>query len=77
MMFLVTIRSVMCLQAKGKRRFVLGLREVTKHLRLKKIKCVIVSPNLEKIQSKGSCDCCWLVASALFFTRYPVFASIL
>ena len=41
------------LQAKSKRRFVLGLREVTKHLKLKKIKCVIVSPNLEKIQSKG------------------------
>lgn len=40
-------------QAKLKRRLVLGLREVTKHLKLKKIKCVIISPNLEKIQSKG------------------------
>ena len=44
----------MCSQAKKKRRIVLGLREVTKHLRLKKIKCVIISPNLERIQSKGS-----------------------
>lgn len=31
----------------------LGLREVTKHLKLKKLKLVIISPNLEKIQSKG------------------------
>lgn len=43
-------------KAKGKRRVVLGLREVTKHLKLKKIKCVIISPNLEKIQSKGGLD---------------------
>ncbi|XP_052785632.1 uncharacterized protein LOC128221193 isoform X2 [Mya arenaria] len=43
-------------KAKAKRRFVLGLREVTKHLKLKKIKCVIISPNLEKIQSKGGLD---------------------
>ena len=40
-------------KAKSKRRFVLGIREVFKHLKLGKIKCVIVSPNLEKIQSKG------------------------
>lgn len=38
-----------------KRRLVMGLREVTKHLKLKKIKCVVVSPNLERIQSKGEC----------------------
>ncbi|XP_041355730.1 selenocysteine insertion sequence-binding protein 2-like isoform X2 [Gigantopelta aegis] len=43
-------------KAKLKRRIVLGLREVTKHLKLKKIKCVIISPNLEKIQSKGGLD---------------------
>ena len=41
-------------KAKSKRRFVLGIREVFKHLKLGKIKCVIVSPNLEKIQSKGN-----------------------
>ena len=40
-------------QAKSKRRIVLGLREVTKHLKLRKIRCVIISPNLERIQSKG------------------------
>ncbi|XP_048251279.1 uncharacterized protein LOC124121959 [Haliotis rufescens] len=43
-------------KAKVRRRLVLGLREVTKHLKLKKIKCVIISPNLEKIQSKGGLD---------------------
>ena len=40
-------------KAKSRRRIVLGLREVTKHLKMKKIKCVIISPNLERIQSKG------------------------
>lgn len=43
----------MLLQIKSKRRLVLGLREVTKHLKLRKIKCVVISPNLERIQSKG------------------------
>lgn len=40
-------------KAKSKRRLVMGLREVTKHMKLHKIKCVIISPNCEKIQSKG------------------------
>ncbi|GAB1605872.1 Hypothetical predicted protein [Argonauta hians] len=44
------------IKAKMRRRIVLGLREVTKHLKLKKLKCVIISPNLEKIQSKGGLD---------------------
>jgi len=44
------------IKAKSKRRFVLGIREVFKHLKLGKIKCVVVSPNLEKIQSKGGLD---------------------
>uniref|UniRef100_H3AX74 SECIS binding protein 2 like n=1 Tax=Latimeria chalumnae TaxID=7897 RepID=H3AX74_LATCH len=43
-------------KAKTKRRLVMGLREVTKHMKLKKIKCVIISPNCEKIQSKGGLD---------------------
>lgn len=43
-------------KAKIKRRLVMGLREVLKHLRLKKLKCVIISPNCEKIQSKGGLD---------------------
>lgn len=40
-------------KAKTKRRLVLGLREVLKHLKLRKLKCIIISPNCEKIQSKG------------------------
>lgn len=41
-------------QAKAKRRYVCGLKEVLKHLKLKKIKCVILPPNLDKIQSEGT-----------------------
>lgn len=44
------------IKAKSKRRLVMGLREVTKHMKLNKIKCVIISPNCEKIQSKGGLD---------------------
>ncbi|XP_043726440.1 selenocysteine insertion sequence-binding protein 2 isoform X4 [Cervus elaphus] len=40
-------------KAKAKRRLVLGLREVLKHLKLRKLKCIIISPNCEKIQSKA------------------------
>ncbi|XP_037553143.1 selenocysteine insertion sequence-binding protein 2-like [Nematolebias whitei] len=43
-------------KAKSKRRLVMGLREVTKHMKLQKIKCVIISPNCEKIQAKGGLD---------------------
>ena len=43
-------------KAKSKRRLVMGLREVTKHMKLGKIKCVIISPNCEKIQAKGECS---------------------
>ena len=41
------------LKAKAKRRYVCGLREVNKHLHLKKLKCIIVPPNLERIESTG------------------------
>ncbi|XP_067105061.1 selenocysteine insertion sequence-binding protein 2-like isoform X3 [Osmerus mordax] len=43
-------------KAKAKRRLVMGLREVTKHMKLHKIKCVLISPNCEKIQAKGGLD---------------------
>uniref|UniRef100_H3CVX0 SECIS binding protein 2 like n=1 Tax=Tetraodon nigroviridis TaxID=99883 RepID=H3CVX0_TETNG len=43
-------------KAKSKRRLVMGLREVTKHMKLQTIKCVIISPNCEKIQAKGGLD---------------------
>ncbi|XP_061819897.1 selenocysteine insertion sequence-binding protein 2-like isoform X1 [Nerophis lumbriciformis] len=42
--------------AKSERRLVMGLREVTKHMKLSKIKCVIISPNCEKVQAKGGLD---------------------
>ncbi|XP_065841806.1 selenocysteine insertion sequence-binding protein 2-like isoform X2 [Oscarella lobularis] len=43
-------------KAKAKRRIVLGLREVSKHLKVGKLKCVIVTPNLESISSAGGID---------------------
>lgn len=44
------------IKAKSRRRIVLGLREVTKHLKLKKLKCLILAPNLDRIKSKGGLD---------------------
>lgn len=44
------------MKARMKRRIVMGLREVQKHLKLRKLKCVIISPNCERIQSKGGLD---------------------
>ncbi|XP_056889539.1 selenocysteine insertion sequence-binding protein 2-like [Takifugu flavidus] len=44
------------IKARMKRRIVMGLREVQKHLKLRKLKCVIISPNCERIQSKGGLD---------------------
>ncbi|RNA01913.1 selenocysteine insertion sequence-binding 2-like [Brachionus plicatilis] len=43
-------------KAKIKRRYVMGIREVTKHLKMFRIKCVILAPNCEKIESKGGLD---------------------
>ncbi|KAJ8285575.1 hypothetical protein GJAV_G00028400 [Gymnothorax javanicus] len=44
------------MKARMKRRLVMGLREVLKHLKLRKVKCVIISPNCERIQTKGGLD---------------------
>ncbi|XP_071396755.1 selenocysteine insertion sequence-binding protein 2 [Centroberyx affinis] len=44
------------MKARMKRRLVMGLREVLKHLKLRKVKCVVISPNCERIQSKGGLD---------------------
>ncbi|XP_061585562.1 selenocysteine insertion sequence-binding protein 2-like isoform X2 [Cololabis saira] len=41
------------MKARMKRRIVMGLREVLKHLKLRKVKCVIISPNCERVQAKG------------------------
>lgn len=40
-------------KARIKRRLVYGIKEVTKHLKLKKVKCVILAPDSENIKSKG------------------------
>lgn len=42
--------------SKMKRRLVIGFREVLKYLRLSKIKCVVIAPDIEKIQAKGGLD---------------------
>ena len=42
------------IKARSKRRYVCGLREVYKHLEVGKLKCVIVPPNLDHIQSTGT-----------------------
>ncbi|XP_033829077.2 selenocysteine insertion sequence-binding protein 2-like isoform X2 [Periophthalmus magnuspinnatus] len=44
------------MKARMKRRIVMGLREVLKHLKLRKVKCVIISPNCERSQAKGGLD---------------------
>ncbi|XP_065660125.1 selenocysteine insertion sequence-binding protein 2 isoform X3 [Hydra vulgaris] len=41
---------------KQKRRYVLGLREVLKHLKVKKLKAIIVAPNIERISCEGGID---------------------
>lgn len=40
-------------KARQRRRLVCGLKEVTKHLKLKRLKLVIMSPDVERIESKG------------------------
>ena len=41
------------LQAKAKRRIVVGMREVTKLVERKKLKAVLIAPDIEKIQADG------------------------
>lgn len=40
-------------RARQKRRFVHGIREVTKHLRLQRLKCVLIAPDCQSIESQG------------------------
>ena len=46
-------------QAKSKRRIVVGMREVTKLIERKKLKAVLIAPDIEKIRADGGtcCDC--------------------
>jgi selenocysteine insertion sequence-binding protein 2 len=41
---------------KLKRRLVVGFREVAKYVRLKKIRCIIIAPDIEKSQSDGGLE---------------------
>ncbi|XP_065188036.1 PHD finger protein rhinoceros-like [Sycon ciliatum] len=44
------------LKAKYRRRYVIGLREVKKHVKARKLKCVLISPNLERSKNPGGLD---------------------
>ena len=44
------------LKAKMRRRFVLGLREVRRGVMARKVKAVIMTPNIEQVESKGGLD---------------------
>ena len=44
------------MKAKLRRRYVCGLREAVKHIQLGKAKCIILAPNIERIQGKGGLD---------------------
>jgi len=43
-------------KAKAKRRYVVGLREVAKFLKVKKIKAIILAPDIEKVETEGGLD---------------------
>merc|ERR1711892_1060154 len=43
-------------KAKAKRRFVVGLREVAKFLKVKKICCIILAPDIERVETEGGLD---------------------
>merc|ERR1712098_668565 len=43
-------------KAKSKRRYVVGLREVAKFLKVKKIHGIIFAPDIEKVETEGGLD---------------------
>lgn len=42
------------IRAHAKRRFVIGIREVKKFLMLKRLKFIVVAPDLEPVKSPGN-----------------------
>ena len=40
-------------KAKARRRYVVGLREVKKFLVVKKVRLVVIAPDLENVEGKG------------------------
>jgi len=43
-------------KAKARRRFVVGLREVAKFLKVKKVCCIILAPDIERVETEGGLD---------------------
>eukprot|EP00090_Calanus_glacialis_P015003 TRINITY_DN23891_c0_g1_i1.p1 TRINITY_DN23891_c0_g1~~TRINITY_DN23891_c0_g1_i1.p1 ORF type:complete len:1004 (-),score=355.52 TRINITY_DN23891_c0_g1_i1:281-3292(-) len=43
-------------KAKARRRYVVGLREVAKFLKVKKVCCVILAPDIERVATEGGLD---------------------
>ena len=43
-------------KARAKRRYVVGLRESAKFLKVKKLLCIIFAPNIEKVEAEGGLD---------------------
>lgn len=41
-------------KGKSKRRYYAGIKEVQKHIDLKKIKFVVIAPDLEKVEMEGT-----------------------
>jgi len=45
-------------KAKARRRYVVGLREVKKFMKVKKVSCLIIAPDMEKVATEGGLDDC-------------------
>ena len=43
-------------RARAKRRYIVGLRECAKFLKVKKLSCIIFAPNIEKVEAEGGLD---------------------
>ena len=43
-------------KARAKRRYIVGLRECAKFLKVKKLSCIIFAPNIEKVEAEGGLD---------------------
>lgn len=41
------------IKANAKRRYVVGLRQANKYLNIKKVKMLIIAPDLEKLEAHG------------------------
>jgi len=44
------------IKARARRRLVVGLREVSKHLAIRRLECVLLAPNIERCGAEGGLD---------------------